>query len=196
MISIHSSSVRGSALFFLLGLYVLTPLAHSEDIIRVADSALAESVPEYPPLQQYSEISSRPLFNPDRKPRHQSAQSGGGNAQQLRENWRLTGVMITAEQLMALFSERNGSKRLRIKEGLPLDDSWQLEQVTKDGVTLVSGEESVWLELHQPRLPLIKDTPDQARSSKSARNTEAVNTSRPNNSGNKSDSPGGKVQTM
>lgn len=116
-------------------------------------------LPAFPALSQFDEVMKRPLFNVGRKPRVKPSGPTGGNEQALRETWKLTGVMITGERVMAMFQERKGSKRLRLEIGMPLDDHWQLEEVNADGVSVISGDQLVRLELRQPRemLPVSTD---------------------------------------
>ncbi|MBL1379323.1 hypothetical protein [Zobellella iuensis] len=118
--------------------------------------------PAYPPLEQFDEIISRPLFDESRRPQ---AGAGGdpisASAAAMREKWRLTGVVWEGDQQLALFSERQGEGRARIKVGMYLDGSWQLEEITVDAVTLSDGVLRLRLELWEPRLPSSRslDTP-------------------------------------
>ena len=49
---------------------------------------------------------------------------------ELQETWRLTGVVMVDEELQALFSERKGDQHLKLMVGMPLDDAWQLQQIS------------------------------------------------------------------
>lgn len=107
----------------------------------------------YPPLEHFLEITQRPLFEESRRPRQPEEPSeASATAQALREDWRLTGVVWEGAQPLALFSERRGEGRHRLKTGMYLDSGWQLEEIQADAVTLTDGTQQLVLELREPRL--------------------------------------------
>lgn len=144
--------VQALIILLFFSMFSSAPKAETEpgSVPLDGDSQIA-NLPDFPPLQEFDEVMQRPLFNADRKPRLKPSGPTGGNEQALRETWKLTGVMITGERVMALFEERKGSKRLRLEVGMPLDDHWELEEVNVDGVSVISGDQLVRLELRQPR---------------------------------------------
>lgn len=107
------------------------------------------SVPPFPPRSQFDEMLQRPLFHSSRRP--QAGEPSGGSAQELRETWKLTGIILVGEQVRALFQERNGERRLTLGTGMPLDDSWVLDEINLETVVMGSGDEQVTLELLEPR---------------------------------------------
>jgi len=121
---------------------------------QIHSSNQIANLPDFPAIDQFNEVIERTLFNASRKPLAKPSGLPGGNEQTLREGWKLTGITITNDQAFALFQERKGDKRLRLEIGMPLDDTWQLDQVGKDWVSLESGDKTVRLELRQPREPL------------------------------------------
>lgn len=111
-------------------------------------------VPGYPPLEQFDEIIGRPLFDESRRPQEDENEDPiSESAAAMREKWRLTGVVWEGDQQLALFSERQGEGRARLKVGMYLDGGWQLEEIMVDTVTLSDGAQSLRLDLWEPRLP-------------------------------------------
>ncbi len=109
----------------------------------------ATGLPPFPPRSQFDEMLERPLFHSSRRP--QADEPSGGSAQELRETWKLTGIVLVGDELRALFSERNGERRLRLSTGMPLDASWVLDEINREAVVMGSGDEQVTLELMEPR---------------------------------------------
>jgi general secretion pathway protein N len=80
-------------------------------------SADRADLPRATPLQQFSVVWDKPLFNPDRKPvAHASA--GGSNLGDLE----LTGIIITPGLRMALLHDKNGNREIRLRQGDSLPD--------------------------------------------------------------------------
>ncbi len=74
-------------------------------------------LPQPQPLQQFSAVWQKPLFNPDRQPVAHAA-AGGSNLGDLE----LTGIIITPDLRMALLHDKNGNKEIRLREGAALPD--------------------------------------------------------------------------
>ncbi len=74
-------------------------------------------LPQPKPLQQFSVVWQKPLFDPDRRPRTRAA-AGGSNLGDLE----LTGIIITPNLRMALLHDKNGNKEIRLREGATLPD--------------------------------------------------------------------------
>ncbi len=87
------------------GLSTLPPAGNSADL------------PQPKPLQQFSPVWQKPLFNPDRKPIAHVA-AGGSNLGDLE----LTGIIIGPGLRMALLRDRNANKEIRLREGATLPD--------------------------------------------------------------------------
>ena len=75
------------------------------------------NLPRPKPLQEFSMVWQKPLFNPDRKPIAHAA-AGGSNLGDLQ----LTGIIITPELRMALLHDKNGNKEIRLRQGAALPD--------------------------------------------------------------------------
>ncbi|HZX71880.1 MAG TPA: hypothetical protein VFE77_13790 [Rhodanobacter sp.] len=74
-------------------------------------------LPQPKPLQQFSMVWQKPLFNPDRQPVAHAA-AGGSNLGDLE----LTGIIITPDLRMALLHDKNGDREIRLREGATLPD--------------------------------------------------------------------------
>ncbi|MFC6669224.1 hypothetical protein [Marinobacterium aestuariivivens] len=107
-------------------------------------------LPPFPPRSQFDDMLQRPLFHSSRRPQAEDTGSGG-SAQELRETWKLTGIVIVGDEVKALFQERNGDRRLTLGAGMPLDANWILDEINAETVTMGSGDEQVTLELLEPR---------------------------------------------
>jgi len=110
----------------------------------------ALQLPSFPPRSDFDEMLQRPLFYSSRRP--QSDDSGeGGSAQELRDTWKLAGVIVVGTEVRALLQERNGDKRVTLGSGMPLDANWVIDEINMDTVIMGSGDEQVTLELLEPR---------------------------------------------
>ncbi|WP_107852369.1 type II secretion system protein N [Oceanimonas marisflavi] len=124
----------------------------------------APAAPDYPPLEQFEELLERPLFNATRRPKAGEDQDDtlSESAAEMREKWRLSGVVWENSQPLALFSEREGEGRERLRTGMYLDGNWQLEEITEDSVTLTDDDQRLRLELWEPRAPSTRPLPEQS----------------------------------
>ncbi len=80
-------------------------------------SADSTDLPQAAPLQQFSVVWNKPLFNPDRKP-VAHASEGGSNLGDLQ----LTGIIITPSLRMALLHDKNANREIRLHQGDSLPD--------------------------------------------------------------------------
>ncbi|MBR9858448.1 MAG: hypothetical protein GYB38_12140 [Gammaproteobacteria bacterium] len=120
-------------------------------------------VPDYPPLEQFEDMLERPLFNATRRPQADEDDNDTLNesAAEMREKWRLSGVAWENDQQLALFSEREGEGRLRMRTGMYMDGNWLLEEITEDSVTLTDDGQRLRLELWEPRASSTRLLPEQ-----------------------------------
>ncbi|WKE65664.1 hypothetical protein PVT67_18700 [Gallaecimonas kandeliae] len=101
-------------------------------------------VPAFPPLEQFQGIIDRPLFNPSRRP---EVGEDSGDAQALKQQWALTGVVLQGDVPLALLSSQTDDRRLTLSPGMPLDQNWQVEEILPDRVKFRSGTKVAELEL-------------------------------------------------
>lgn len=111
----------------------------------------ALQLPTYPPVEAYSAISERPLFNSRRRPKAKEEVEETSNAAELKQAWQLVGTIIQQEQPIALFSQITGTKRTNLTIGMLLDKQWELQEIGEDYAVLVADEEEARFELWKPR---------------------------------------------
>ena len=169
--------------------------ALTEPVVPIAKSPVS-SLPELPPLHEFDQIVARTLFSVSRKPPVKIEGPSGGNKQELLETWKLTGVTITDDRALALFQERNGSKRLRLETGMPLDNRWQLEEVKSDSVIVASGDQLVEMVLRQPRDPLKTSTNETKAPAKGAQGSDSTTSERKRNQAHQSAPQRRGLETM
>jgi hypothetical protein len=109
------------------------------------------------PLAEYDEIVRRPLFNETRAPMGGSANDDTGIASVRAapgdEELVLTGIVISADKLIALIWDTRAGKVRRVEQGQSVG-RWQLEAVNKDSVTLRHDETQRELLLHEKDKPV------------------------------------------
>lgn len=131
---------------FLLGMLVaeLIWFGVSDRLLAVNDQHLSmdynvepADITPAPPLDTFNETVSRSLFNWNRKPKAvvQKVVSDEG----LETRWQLSGVVNTGNAIYALFSESDGSRRLRLEQGMYLE-KWKLDSITPEKVVLKNNE--------------------------------------------------------
>ncbi|WP_372835426.1 hypothetical protein, partial [Pontibacterium sp.] len=117
-------------------------------------------LPEYPPLETFSAISERPLFSQIRRPRAKEEVVDTSSAAELQETWHLVGVILQAQEPIALFAEITGAKRMNLAVGMSLDKKWVLHEVGGDYAVLVGDEdEEARFELWKPRARKVAAPP-------------------------------------
>lgn len=121
----------------------------------VAAEQLAGSAPpvfERRPLSDFQRMLDRPLFNANRRPEASDEGAGTSSAeeQQLRETWRLTGVVLKPGLQRALFTQAKGGTYLQLEPGMVLDRNWQVEEITAEHVVLARGERRLEMLLYDP----------------------------------------------
>jgi hypothetical protein len=118
----------------------------------------------------FDEISSRPLFNPDRRPDEDNIsvaavqQPLNTPARDLQpQELGLSAVILTRDTRIALLQQGNDPKLVKLTEGEHVDD-WVLEEIRSDSITLRKGSETRILEL------VIKKSPAMAPRNQANRN--------------------------
>lgn len=92
------------------------------------------------PLDDFSEIARRPLFIPSRRPLPPDTEPPRpGPRKAERHRFTLKGVVIVADERMAVLQRRRGRTALRVVEGQQID-GWLVEAIMPDRVVLRQGE--------------------------------------------------------
>lgn len=139
--------MRQGAVALLLG-FASAALQAEQAPPEVTEAPLAS-----PPLADFQRMLERPLFNANRRPLEEEAADSDESSpdeQQLREAWRLTGIVLEPERQLALFSQRNGSLHLQLEVGMMLASGWVLARLTEDLAELQQGERRIEVLLHDP----------------------------------------------
>lgn len=147
---------------WLLLLLLLPALAlQAEDAPALDPAALQPRA-----LEDFNEMFERPLFSNTRRPPRFSNDSGQSlDEKQLRETWRLTGIVLRNERQVALFKQRQGDERQELEVGMRLEDEWGVERIGEDHVLLMRNQTAVQMLLREPgaspasSLPPAADTP-------------------------------------
>ncbi|KEA62104.1 hypothetical protein ADIMK_3765 [Marinobacterium lacunae] len=143
------------------------PADQAEAPPPVAPPLGEDGLPQMPPKDSFDEIIQRPLFSVNRRPMEPVV--GDSSESALRETWKLTGVVLVEQQPQALFAERTGERKLRLGSGMPLDQSWLVESIQPLSVTLTNGEQSVTMDVFEPRaLPPPEPEQSEAESNEEA----------------------------
>jgi general secretion pathway protein N len=111
---------------------------------------------DLPPKGDYAEVIARPLFSEDRRPEERDAESSEQEeaiaadvTQKELPPVRLTGVIITPEQRIAMLRNNKNREYVTLKEGEPLE-GWTLEEIGQRRIVFATGgkREVVQLEVH------------------------------------------------
>ncbi len=136
------------------------------------------------PLDDFTEIARRPLFIPSRRPLPPATEPPRPRMVE-RHRFTLTGVVIVADERMAVLQRRRSRKVLRVVEGQQID-RWLVEAIMPDRVVIRQGEMRVEVALRDifnapPRAkmrPVAPGTPT-APAAKRVSPTEAGEQDRP-----------------
>jgi len=126
---------------------------------EAAAAAAAEAPVESRPLADFQLMLERPLFNANRRPLKEEvagSEETSLDEQQLREVWRLTGIVLEPERQLALFSQRNGSLHLQLEVGMMLANDWVLARITEGHAELQRGDRRIEILLHDPNAPSVE----------------------------------------
>ncbi len=118
------------------------------------------------PQSKYDELVQRALFSPDRKPKDSVQPTTTSVQGKASENWLLAGVVISGTDSYAMFSEKNGQRRLKLELGTLMDE-WKVETISADQVVLLKNGERDTLHLlvSEPKKKPKRVVRNKARSS-------------------------------
>ena len=113
----------------------------------------------FPPLAEFSEIVSRPLFSPSRRPPEETDDSDTDAAPPPSPSrFILAGVIISAEERMVLLRRVNSTDLIRALLGQEID-GWYVVLIESDRVTLRRGDTVEIVTLQDK----VEDLPAQQR---------------------------------
>jgi len=110
----------------------------------VMDASVVQSV-EVPGYGSFQRILEKPLFRKDRSP----VQLASVVISAL-DNWKLTGIVLSERNQLAIVSNtvNRSSRRIRVGQSL---DGWELEVLEADGAEFVNGVQRTRLGLKTER---------------------------------------------
>lgn len=116
---------------------------------ELADLSSTTFLPKFLSLSTYSDVIQRTLFLAARKPpAAQAAAETIISAEQLAKQWRLTGIVLTKEDTIAILQRQRDKQALRLEIGMSLE-GWTLDAIGPTNVALVTGTNTVTLELYE-----------------------------------------------
>ncbi|QDH70985.1 general secretion pathway protein GspN [Marilutibacter alkalisoli] len=109
----------------------IEPLASDEETLEPLPSLPPATEGMVEPLASYGEISRRPLFSDDRKPKPFSLQGEESEATDSAFDYVLTSVLITPGLRMAILQPADGSESVRVKldEAPKSHPAWRLVEL-------------------------------------------------------------------
>ena len=148
-------AVLGLTVFAELGKFTAAPddPTRIEQPVRRPAPSTASSASRAPHLAQLVATTlARPLFNPTRRPAHQTDGSGNTGITDMR----LTGIVTEPGERLAIFAV-TGAKPLIVQEGEEVS-GWRIEGITPDAVSL-SGPGGTTTLQPKPDTSLVRTTP-------------------------------------
>lgn len=117
-------------------------------------------------IEQFEEISERPLFYSTRKPQEIStAMTATRRPNRTPEqDWVLTGIILNGEDNRALFNAIGKKNHESLKNGMKLS-GWTLDEITPDSVTFSNNGREINMQLIKPSAPNSRRTQSSKRSS-------------------------------
>jgi hypothetical protein len=119
-------------------------------VAEILADARAMTPPYVPRLAEYSEITDRPVFSETRRsppPGVTLAMSTRG-ADQMSKQWKLTGVAVAGADTYVFVEGKRDRRTVRLQQG-ELLDGWRIDEIGADQITLISGNNTVSLKLHE-----------------------------------------------
>ncbi len=134
----------------------------------------AASLPDLPaepsfamaPAAIFSAILERPIFSPTRRPPPEGTATIESADPEL--DVTLVGIIISAEERIALVKPKDGSRFVRLSEGDSLQ-GWILESIEPDRITFQRGEIEEHFELSYEEPPPVQKPPRRRRRTKDTR---------------------------
>ncbi len=118
-------------------------------------AAPPETIAELPRIDEFAETVARPLFMATRRPPEPEEEVVAPETGAQRNLFNLLGVVISADERVALVTRRRGGDFLRLVVGQRID-GWLVVAIEPDSLTLSSGDETEVLELTDASRPKRK----------------------------------------
>lgn len=115
-------------------------------VAKLSDPAVKQTDAPFalPPIENYAEVTMRPLFSATRRPAPPQAVPRGSLEP---ASLVLTGVILTSDGRMALVQEAKSPKPTRLKEGQEIQ-GWTVQSILPDRVVIHRGTVEQAVKLH------------------------------------------------
>lgn len=145
-------------LVLILGTQLLSPIAEPELLPagKIADKASLPALPilseAEPEIEQFEEISERPLFYSTRKPQEISTPMTATHRPKRspQQDWTLTGIILNGKDNIALFSAIGKKQNESLRNGMKLGD-WTLDRINPESVRFTKEGNEIEMQLIKPR---------------------------------------------
>jgi hypothetical protein len=120
----------------------------------------AQAPPENPPINKFSEFIARPLFAPSRRPPPPKTDSNSTVEVSKPESFDLVGVIISADERMALLQTLGTGEVMRAVEGQTVG-GWKVQAIKPTEVELKRGNASELIKINDAAVanePSAKNT--------------------------------------
>ena len=115
--------------------------------------APVETVAALPLIANFAETVTRPLFMPTRRPPEPEEEVVEATAPTVGRNlFSLLGIVISADERIALVTRRRTGEMLRLVVGQHID-GWRVETIRSDRITLRQGDETEVIKLTDAQRP-------------------------------------------
>ena len=137
------------------GPYEIVGIAGAPTSTSAAPAAVApvETVAALPLIDNFAETVTRPLFMPTRRPPEPEEEVVEATAPTVGRNlFSLLGIVISADERIALVTRRRTGEMLRLVVGQHID-GWRVETIRSDRITLRQGDETEVIKLTDAQRP-------------------------------------------
>ncbi len=131
-----------------LAAMLLRPPSAPHAVVQEVEADHSVAALDLPPLDAFPETTRRPLFSTTRSPA--SAAQPARQDGLILGRYSLVGTVVTSKRRLVLLRPAAGGGVLRLAEGDALD-SWRIEKISADALTLSDGGKSETVPLRKPR---------------------------------------------
>ena len=118
----------------------------------------SEASPDKPAMSTFSELVERPLFTPSRRPPPPKTNSNIAAPAPKPENFDLIGVIISADERMALLRTLATGEVMRAVEGQSIG-GWEVRAIKPTQVVLLRGKDSEVIKINDAAKPRAESSP-------------------------------------
>lgn len=110
-------------------------------------------------IEEFEEISERPLFYSTRKPQEISTSMTATRSPKRtpQQDWTLTGIVLNGDESIALFSAISKRKNESLRSGMKLGD-WTLEQINPESVRFTKEGREIEMQLIKPSTSRVQNS--------------------------------------